>query len=270
MPGVHLYSSKDLYNWKDEGVVLRTMDNYEQFETDDYFKNLYGDLTEAEKKDIYVDLWAEGCVMERPKMLYNEKTGKYVIWFHADGTSPYASDSSSNYAKAKAGIAIADSVNGPYKLLGSYMLAGDYSNHGFDSVSGHVRDMNLFKDDDGTAYVMYSSEGNAVMYIAKLNDEYTGLAKDASEMKLGEDFCISSTDSREGPAMFKYRGKYYLITSGCTGWAPNQAAYSVADSPLGPWKRVGDPCIGDTSKTTFAFVFIQCPVAVIFQHDSIA
>lgn len=69
--------------------------------------------------------------------------------------------------------------------------------------------------------------------------------------ELGEDFCISSTDSREGPAMFKYRGKYYLITSGCTGWAPNQAAYSVADSPLGPWKRVGDPCIGDTSKTTF-------------------
>ena len=251
MPGVHLYSSKDLYNWKDEGVVLRTMDNYEQFETDDYFKKLYGDLTEAEKKDIYVDLWAEGCVMERPKMLYNEKTGKYVIWFHADGTSPYASGSGSNYAKAKAGIAIADSVNGPYRLLGSYMLTGDYSNHGFDSVSGHVRDMNLFKDDDGTAYVMYSSEGNAVMYIAKLNDEYTGLAKDASEMKLGEDFCISSTDSREGPAMFKYRGKYYLITSGCTGWAPNQAAYSVADSPLGPWKRMGDPCVGDTSKTTF-------------------
>ena len=44
MPGVHMYSSKDLYNWKDEGVVLRTMDNYDQFETDNYFKNLYGDL----------------------------------------------------------------------------------------------------------------------------------------------------------------------------------------------------------------------------------
>ena len=68
MPGVHMYSSKDLYNWKDEGVVLRTMDNYDQFETDNYFKNLYGDLSDDEKKDIYVDLWAEGCVMERPKM----------------------------------------------------------------------------------------------------------------------------------------------------------------------------------------------------------
>ena len=88
MPGVHMYSSKDLYNWKDEGVVLRTMDNYDQFETDNYFKNLYGDLSADEKKDIYVDHLAEGCVMERPKMLYNEKTGKYVIWFHADGTKP--------------------------------------------------------------------------------------------------------------------------------------------------------------------------------------
>ena len=101
MPGVHMYSSKDLYNWKDEGVVLRTMDNYDQFETDNYFKNLYGDLSADEKKDIYADLWAEGCVMERPKMLYNEKTGKYVIWFHADGTSPYSDDSGSNYAKSK-------------------------------------------------------------------------------------------------------------------------------------------------------------------------
>ena len=251
MPGVHMYSSKDLYNWKDEGVVLRTMDNYDQFETDNYFKNLYGDLSDDEKKDIYVDLWAEGCVMERPKMLYNEKTDKYVIWFHADGTSPYSDDSGSNYAKAKAGIAIADNINGPYKLVGSYMLASDYGNHGFDSVGGHVRDMNLFQDDDGTAYVMYSSEGNAVMYIAKLNDTYTGLAKDADEMVLGEDFCISSTDSREAPAMFKYQGKYYLITSGCTGWAPNQARYAVADSPLGPWTNMGNPCVGDTSNNTF-------------------
>ena len=251
MPGVHMYSSKDLYNWKDEGVVLRTMDNYDQFETDNYFKNLYGDLSADEKKDIYADLWAEGCVMERPKMLYNEKTGKYVIWFHADGTSPYSDDSTSNYAKAKAGIAISDSINGPYKLVGSYMLANDYGDHGFDSVGGHVRDMNLFQDDDGTAYVMYSSEGNAVMYIAKLNDTYTGLAKDADEMVLGEDFCISSTDSREAPAMFKYQGKYYLITSGCTGWAPNQARYAVADSPLGPWTNMGNPCVGDTANNTF-------------------
>jgi|GEM_PF-686568 len=252
MPGVHLYTSDDLYNWTDEGVVLRTMNSYDQFETDPYFKALYGDLSDAEKKDIYVDLWAEGCVMERPKMLYNEKSGKYVIWFHADGTSPYSSDHSSNYAKAKAGIAIADSPEGPFKLIGSELLcSAPGQNHGFDSEGGHVRDMNLFVDDDGTGYVMYSSEGNAVMYIAKLNDTYTGLAKPADQMELGKDFCISSTDSREGPAMFKYNGKYYLITSACTGWNPNQARYAVADSPLGPWKNMGDPCVGDSTHLTF-------------------
>ena len=250
MPGIHMYSSQDLYNWKDEGVVLKTAESWEEFTTDPYFTSLYGGLSEEEKKDIYYDLWKPGCVMERPKMLYNDKTGKYVIWFHADGKTP-ESTGDSNYAKAKAGIAISDNVNGPYKLLGSYMLASDYDNHGFDSVGGHVRDMNVFKDDDGTGYVMYSSEGNAVMYIAKMNDSYTGLAKPAEEMVLGEDFCISSTDSREAPAMFKYDGKYYLITSGCTGWNPNQARYAVADSSLGPWKNMGDPCVGEESGTTF-------------------
>ena len=44
-PGIHMYSSKDLYNWKDEGVVLKTMTDYEQFETDEYFKKLYGGLS---------------------------------------------------------------------------------------------------------------------------------------------------------------------------------------------------------------------------------
>lgn len=253
--GIHMYSSEDLYNWTDEGLVLKTMTNIEQFETDPYFSALYGDLSEEEQKAIYVDLWQgssdAGCVIERPKMLYNETTGKYVIWFHADGNDPFATGSGSNYAKGKAGIAIADSPTGPYKLLGSYLLDSDYDNHGFDTVGGHVRDMNLFKDDDGTAYVLYSSEGNAVMYIAKLNDEYTGLAVDPENAELGKDFAIISTDSREAPAMFKYKGMYYLITSGCTGWYPNQARYAVAESPLGPWTNMGDPCTDTGSGTTY-------------------
>ncbi len=55
------------------------------------------------------------CVMERPKMLYNDKTGKYVIWFHADGRYP---GSDADYGKAKAGIAVSDSPTGPFKLFG--------------------------------------------------------------------------------------------------------------------------------------------------------
>ena len=39
-----------------------------------------------------------------------------------------------------------------------------------------ARDMNLFVDDDGTGYIIYSSEENATMFISKLDDEYTDLA----------------------------------------------------------------------------------------------
>ena len=189
--------------------------------------------------------------MERPKVLYNESTGQYVMWWHCDGRTP---TNTADYGKARAGVAVADNPAGPFKFVGAYLLASDpdRTDHGFDSEGGHVRDMNVFKDDDGTAYVLYSSEGNEVMYIARLNDSYTGLAKDNEDMVLGEDFAIISTDSREAPAMFKYNGMYYLITSGCTGWAPNQAQYAVAEDPLGPWTRMGNPCIGDTNNNTFS------------------
>ena len=164
-------------------------------------------------------------------MLYNNKTGKYVIWFHADGRTP---TNSADYGKAKAGVAVADSPAGPFQLLGSYKLNyhkasdggpdGDYS-YGYDGWDGRgsVRDMNLFQDDDGTAYVIYSSDGNQTTYISRLNEAYTGLAADRDEAVEGEDFIRAFGWSREAPAMFKYNGKYYIINSGCTGWAPNAA-----------------------------------------------
>ncbi len=258
-PGIHMYTSEDLYNWTDEGVVLKTAKTFEEFKTDKYFTDLYGDLkTEEEQKAIFTDIWQgesseEGCVIERPKMLYNDKTGKYVIWFHADGQDPFAESAGGNYAKAKAGVAIADSPTGPYKLLGSYLLnTNEDADHGFDSEGGHVRDMNLFKDDDGSAYVMYSSDGNQTMHIARLNDEYTNVAKPQGEAVEGVDFTRNFiNESREAPAMFKYNNKYYMVTSGCTGWAPNRASYAVADHPLGPWTTVGDPCTDEGSGTTY-------------------
>lgn len=270
--GVHCYSSTDLYNWKDEGLALDAIDVPDEhygddsyvdltiFETDEELKALYGDYAgqpsddpayETKLEEVYWNLAEDRCVMERPKVLYNESTGQYVMWWHCDGRTP---TNTADYGKARAGVAVADNPAGPFKFVGAYLLASDpdRTDHGFDSEGGHVRDMNVFKDDDGTAYVLYSSEGNEVMYIARLNDSYTGLAKDNEDMVLGEDFAIISTDSREAPAMFKYNGMYYLITSGCTGWAPNQAQYAVAEDPLGPWTRMGNPCIGDTDNNTFS------------------
>ena len=57
--------------------------------------------------------------------------------------------------------------------------------------------------------------------------------------------------SREAPAPFKYKGTYYLITSGTTGWDPNPASYAIATNILGPWTVKGNPCNGEGAETTF-------------------
>ena len=55
----------------------------------------------------------------------------------------------------------------------------------------------------------------------------------------------------EAPALFKKEGKYYMVTSGCTGWAPNAARSAVATHIFGPWKELGNPCAGEGAELTF-------------------
>jgi len=257
--GVRVYSSTDLYNWKDEGLALTAIESIDQFETDPLISKLYEGR--KDKADILNDIGTDR-VIERPKVIYNEKTKKYVMWMHTDGPS---TTSTAMYAKAEAGYAVSDSPTGPFVYQVSNRMdraPKDATYNGQPDQPGMARDMNLFKDDDGTAYLIYSSEENRTIYISKLNDSYTdvvGWHKDGNierdtEYKAvyGEDYVrVFPGAQREAPAMFKYQGKYYLITSGATGWDPNPARYTVADNIFGEWKPLRDPSIGDKASTTF-------------------
>ena len=54
----------------------------------------------------------------------------------------------------------------------------------------------------------------------------------------GEDFqIVKQNGSLEAPAVFQYDGRYNIIASGATGWAPNKQTYYTADSMLGNWTR---------------------------------
>ncbi|WP_160724309.1 family 43 glycosylhydrolase [Bacillus sp. USDA818B3_A] len=257
--GVRVYSSTDLYNWKDEGLALTAIESIGQFETDPLISKLYEGR--QDKADILNDIGTDR-VIERPKVIYNEKTKKYVMWMHTDGPS---TTSTAMYAKAEAGYALSDSPTGPFVYQESNRMdraPKDAAYNGQPNQPGMARDMNLFKDDDGTAYLIYSSEENMTIYISKLNDSYTdvvGWHKDGkverdTEYKAvyGEDYVrVFPGAQREAPAMFKYQGKYYLITSGATGWDPNPARYTVADTIFGDWKPLRDPSIGAKASTTF-------------------
>ncbi|QKZ13509.1 glycoside hydrolase family 43 protein [Spirosoma sp. KUDC1026] len=197
--GINVYSSKDLYNWKAEGMAL------------------------AKSTDPQSEI-AVGGLMERPKVIYNPKTKQYVMWFHLELPGQ-------GYKAARAGVAVSDKVTGPYRYVNSFRPNGHMS-----------RDMTLFVDDDGSAYHIYSARENYDLRITKLTDDYLS-ASQADTLLFSK--------HQEAPALFKKDGQYYMITSGCTGWAPNQASMHVAQSLFGPWKPVGDPMQGPLADKTF-------------------
>lgn len=250
--GICAYSSEDLYNWSFEGVIMRNVSSRQQLETEEYFTCLYAGYTKEELDNVYLCINDTTSVIERPKLIYNEKTGKYLLWFHADGPTE---SSKSDYAAACAGVAVSDSPCGPFKFVDRYRLnvCPEDQEDMHPQSRGMARDMNLFTDEDGTAYIIYSSEENLTIYISKLNEEYDGLCTSPEKAVYGVDFIrLYPGAQREAPAMIKKDGIYYLMTSGATGWNPNQARYWRATEIFGEWEDMGDPCIGDSEKTTFS------------------
>ncbi len=244
--GVHCYSSRDLLNWKDEGIALKVVE---------------GD----DKHPI-----AKGCILERPKVVYNKKTRKYVMWFHLELKGR-------GYGAAYAGVAAADRVTGPYEFVRADrvnpdkwplnmpkkeqplenhtpvpQMHGSFFNKAMDEYAflkrdfkkGQMsRDMTIFVDDDGKAYHIYSSEENGTTHIARLTDDYLNHSGEYVRVFFGR--------FMEAPAICKKKGKYYLIASGCTGWAPNAARSAVATSIMGEWTELKNPCQGDKAHITF-------------------
>ncbi len=62
---------------------------------------------------------------------------------------------------------------------------------------------------------------------------------------------LAPAGHNEAPAIVKRNGKYFMITSGCTGWEPNAARSFVADSIFGPWTSLGNPAQGENADRTF-------------------
>lgn len=254
MVGITCYSSNDLLNWKYEGVALP--------------------VSEDETHDI-----VKGSVMERPKVIYNPKTGKYVMWFHLELKGK-------GYSAARAAIAVSDNATGPYTYIGSKRInPGKYpfnmpetirnmnlnpkdyekwwtpewykavENGLFikrDLKSGQMsRDMTLYVDDDGKAYHIYASEENLTLHIAELTEDFLN--------HTGKYVRIAPAGHNEAPTIFKRNGVYWMITSGCTGWEPNEARMFSSQSIWGPWIQYPNPCRGDKSEITFGgqSTFIQ-------------
>jgi len=179
---VSCYSSKDLMNWKFRGDVVQMTDPNDQ---------------------------GKGWILERPKVYFNRKTKKYVMYFHLDNKG---------YKTASVGVAVSDKPDGNFVFVKSFRPLGHES-----------RDIGQFVDDDGKAYLIFEDRPYGFR-IALLSEDY---------MDIEKEICLIP-EHMEGGAIVHFKGLYYAIGSGLTGWNPNPNKYATAPSLAGPWTEFKD------------------------------
>ena len=193
-PDVNLYSSTDLVHWKFEKKIIQN------------------GVTTSEL--------GSSRMIERPKLLYNAKTDKFLVWCHYE---------SGNYGASEAACFECDSVNGPY----TYVWSGR-------PLNVKSRDCNVFQDNDGTAYFISTTEENQHLGLFKLSDDYHEAVVHTQ---------LFSWQSREAPAIVRIANRYFMFNSACSGWDPNQCKMAYTSNLQSGWSglsNVGNSIAYDT------------------------
>jgi hypothetical protein len=154
-------------------------------------------------------------IVERPKVFANAATGKFVMYFHADGPVP---GQPGDYGLARVGVATCDTIDGDYTFLRTFRPLGHES-----------RDIGQFVDDDGTAYLIFEDRPYGFR-IARLSRDY---------LSVEEQVCLVPAHL-EGGAIVHFQGLYYVVGSQLTGWSANSNKYAVAQHLGGPWSEFRD------------------------------
>jgi len=140
------------------------------------------------------------------------------------------------------GVAVADKPEGPFKDYLGKPLIGEIKN------GAQPIDQFVFKDKDGQYYIIYGGWGHC--NIAKLKNDFTGLRQFDDGTTYKE---ITPKGYVEGPIMFMRNGKYYFMWSeGGWGGPDYRVAYAIADSPFGPFQRIGTVLQQDAAVATGA------------------
>ena len=201
--GVRMYSSKDLYNWKDEGVICATHPEDPESPLHPYSK------------------------MDRPHILYNDKTKKFVLWMKIMGDG-----GREQYMVT----ATSDKITGPFRIVNEKLHPGGMNSGDFD----------LVKREDGSACIVFERV-HSDMIVIDLTDDYLDTALTYSVHLPRK--CPPYV--REAPAVFHRQGKHYIITSGTTAKFPNASETVRYDDIHGEWEELGDPFVGDIKRTSF-------------------
>jgi hypothetical protein len=161
----------------------------------------------------------DGSILFCPKVLFNAQTKLFVLWFNWILGSSFADSYYSTWTSPN--------PNGPWTMVQKAVTTLAYADTG---------DFNLFQDDDGSAYIIYTSQISApsnshVMSVEKLTDDYTAtLGKAGNSGFFGESFV-------EAPAFFKRNGIYYAVFGHCCCYCQSGSPVTAytSTSPMGPY-----------------------------------
>jgi len=201
--GVRCYASNDLYNWEDKGLIIP-----------------------PHPKDLSSPLNPTYC-MDRPHIIFCEKTGKYIVWLKimCDITSQFMS------------IMQADSFLGPYEFVHKI----------YKPLEMNTGDFTLSVDSNTKkAYIIFARPHFEII-TATLSDTYTEVTGEYSTHYSD----LLPPFSREAPVYFKRDNIHFLYTSGITGYFPNPSQVCRFTNWHDNYEDLGDPCIDDINKTSF-------------------
>ena len=200
--GVRCYTSVDLYNWDDKGLIIPP-------EPDNPKSSLY-----------------PSAHMDRPHIIYNEHTNKFVCWLKIMHENNIQT----------ATILIADNILGPYTKVKEH----------FRPLGMSAGDFDLVVAPDGKAYY-YFERVHSETICADLTDDYTDVTGYYSTHFPRK----YPPYVREATAHFFRDGLHYLVTSGTTYYYPNPSELAVANTWHGPFRVLGNPHPDDPSNTSF-------------------
>lgn len=178
------------------------------------------------------------CNVERPKVMYNASTKEFVMWMHWENGT--------DYGQARAAVAYCKTPDGNYTYQGSFrpLKGTGVTDHGLDGYM--ARDCSVFVDTDGKGYFIAAANENMDLILYELSPDYKSIASIKTKLFVG--------NQREAPCLIKRNGYYYLITSGCTGWKPNQGKYAYSRSLGSGWSSLYNLGDGTTYNSQPAFI----------------
>lgn len=150
-----------------------------------------------------------GAVVERAKILHNTKTGQFVMWMHYEDHNAYK--------VAEVAYATSNTIGGNFT----------FQKH-FRPLNIDSRDLNVYKDEDGKAYLICTTNGNQSVSLFELDDTYTNIVREIFRGQASDDI------ECEGHGIIKNGNYYFWLMSWCTGWDFNDNHYFYATSLNGP------------------------------------